>query len=97
MQHSMSCKKGGFISTRYNNVRDLAGKLLSNLYHNIQVELKLLALSGKRMEQRSGIDFNEVRLDIWARGFEILGQQIFLDVRISEPSTCRFSNPSLPQ
>ena len=60
----MSCKKGGFISIRYNNVRDLAGKLLSNLYHNIQVELKLLVLSGKQMEQRSGIDFNEVRLDI---------------------------------
>ena len=74
MQHSMSCKKGGFISIRYNNVRDLAGKLLSNLYHNIQVELKLLALSGKQMEQRSGIDFNEVRLDIWARGFGSLGQ-----------------------
>ena len=97
MQHSMSCKKGGFISIRYNNVRDLAGKLLSNLYHNIQVELKLLALSGKQMEQRSGIDFNEVRLDIWARGFGILGQQVFLDVRIFEPSTCRFSNPSLAQ
>lgn len=53
----MSCKKGGFISIRYNNVRDLAE-------NNIQVERKLLALSGKQMEQRSGIDFNEVRLDI---------------------------------
>ena len=90
MQHSMSCKKGGFISIRYNNVRDLAE-------NNIQVERKLLALSGKQMEQRSGIDFNEVRLDIWARGFGILGQQVFLDVRIFEPSTCRFSNPSLAQ
>ena len=28
----MSCKKGGFISVRYNNLRNLTAKMLSDVY-----------------------------------------------------------------
>ena len=60
----MSCNKGGFINTRYNDVRDLTAKILSNLCHDMQIEPTLLPLSREWMEQRRCIDFNEVRLDI---------------------------------
>ena len=38
IEHSMSCKKGGFINIRYNDVRDLTAKLLSEVCHNVHVE-----------------------------------------------------------
>ena len=35
IQHSMSCKKGGFINIRHDDVRDLAVKLLSEVCHDV--------------------------------------------------------------
>ena len=42
IQLSMSCKIGGFINIRNNDVRDLTAKLLSEVCHDVQVEPKLL-------------------------------------------------------
>ena len=69
IQHSMSCKKGGFINIRRNNVRDLTAKLLSGVCHDVQIELTLLLLTGERIKHRTAIETNEGRLDIQARGF----------------------------
>ena len=35
IQQSMSCKKGGFINIRHDDVRDLAVKLLSEVCHDV--------------------------------------------------------------
>ena len=42
IQLSMSCKIGGFINIRNNDVRDLTAKLLSEVCYDVQVEPKLL-------------------------------------------------------
>ena len=42
----MSYKKGGFINIRHNNVRDSTAELLSEIYHDMQVEPTLLPLTG---------------------------------------------------
>ena len=97
IQHSMSCKKGGFINIRHNNVRDLTAKLLSEVCHDVQVEPILLPLIGEPMEHRTAIETNEARLDIRARGFWIRGHQAFLDVRVFDPNGCLCSNSSLSQ
>ena len=97
IQHSMSCKIGGFINIPRNDVRDLTEKLLSEVCHNVQVEPTLLPLTGERMEHRTATETNEARLDIRARGFWIQGQQEFLDVRVFDPNACRYSNSSLLQ
>ena len=62
-QHSMSCKKGGFINIRHNYVRDLTAKLLSEVCHDVQVEPTLLPLTGERMEHSTTIQTNEARLE----------------------------------
>ena len=44
----MSCKKGGFINIRQNDVKDFTVKLLSEVGHHVQVEPTLLPLTGER-------------------------------------------------
>ena len=45
IQHSMSCKKRGFINILQKDVRDLTAKLLSEVCHDVQVEPTLLPLT----------------------------------------------------
>ena len=49
------------------------------------------------MKHRTAIETNKARLDIRARGFWIREEQAFLDVRVSDPNVCRYSNSSLSQ
>ena len=73
IEHSMSCKKEGFINIRHNDVRTLTAKLLSEVCYDVQFEPILLPLTGERMEHRTTIETNEARLDIRTRGFWIRG------------------------
>ena len=47
MQRSMSCKKGGLINIRYDDLRNLTATLLSEVSHDVQVEVTLLLLTGE--------------------------------------------------
>lgn len=47
MQRSMSCKKGGLINIRYDDLRNLTATLLSGVCHDVQVEVTLLLLTGE--------------------------------------------------
>ena len=38
-QHAMSCKKGGFVTLRHNEVRDITGTLLSDVCKDVELEL----------------------------------------------------------
>ena len=58
----------------HNDVRDLVAKLLSEVCHDVQVELTFLPLTGERMGHRTAIETNEARLDIRTKGFWIQGQ-----------------------
>ena len=91
----MSCKKGGYINIRHNDVRDLAAKFLSEVCHDVWVEPTLFRLTGQRMEHCSAIETNKVRLDIRSRAFWIRGHQVFSDIRVFDPNACRYSNLSL--
>ena len=45
IQHSMSCKKGGFVTIRHNELRDPTAKLLSEVCYDTEIELTFLPLS----------------------------------------------------
>ena len=79
------------------DVRHLSAKLLSGVCHDVQVQPILLPLTGERMEHCTAIETKEARLDIRANGFWIRGQQAFLDVKVFDPNSCRYSNSSLLQ
>ena len=45
IQHSMSYKKGGFVTIRHNELRDLKAKLLSEVCYDTEIEPTFVPLS----------------------------------------------------
>ena len=45
VQQSMCCKKGGFVTIRHNDLRDLTSKILSEVCYNTEIEPILVPLS----------------------------------------------------
>ena len=85
VDHTMTCKKGGFICIRHDEVRDLTASMLREVCHDVSTEPTLLPLDGEHMQYRTANTSNEARVDISARGFWTRGQKSFIDVRIFDP------------
>ena len=81
-QHCMSCKKGGFVTMRHNDVRDLTANILKAVLNDVEVEPQLLPLTGENLQYQTVIRGDEARLVIRARELWERGQQAFLDVRV---------------
>ena len=43
----MSCKRGGFVTIRHNDWPDLTAKLLNNVCNDVEIEPKLLPVTGE--------------------------------------------------
>lgn len=84
----MTCKKGGFISCRHNEIRDILAKLLAGVCRNVEIEPPILPLPGETLSKTSN-DTNEARLDFSARDFWNRGERAFFDVRVVNPFTQR--------
>ena len=97
IQHSMNCKKGGFICIRHNDLRDLTANMMSEVCKDTEVEPKLTPLSGEELRDRTSNNSNKARVDIGTQGFWERGQQAFFGLRVFDPNACRYRNKSLPQ
>ena len=69
IQHSLSCKKGGFIYIRHIDLRDLTANIMSEVCTDTEIEPKLTPLSGEKLQGRTSNNSNEARVDIRTRGF----------------------------
>ena len=86
VEHAMSCKCGGLIINRHNEIRDISADLMSEVSSNVEVEPQLQPLTGEVMSQRSAVQSDEARLDIKADGFwGVRGQCAFFNVRVFNP------------
>ena len=47
VQHAISCKRGGFVTIRHNDLQDLTANLLSNVGNDVEIESKLLPVTGE--------------------------------------------------
>ena len=74
--HALSCKKGGFITMRHNEVRDITANILNEVCRNVQNEPVLQPLTGEILVNAANRS-DEARLDITARNFWIRGKQAF--------------------
>ena len=83
VNHALSCKKGGFVAQRHDNVPDLLTKLLCKVCHNVQAESQLIPLNDEQFNLKSTTTSQDARLDIKAGGFWQRGVTAFLDVRVS--------------
>ena len=85
IDHALSCKKGGFLSLRHNQVRNLTANLLIEVCHDVCVKPQLLQLSGENPNEKMTIRSDEARVDVAVRSFWVTGQMVFFDLRVFSP------------
>jgi hypothetical protein len=95
IDHTMICKKGGFITHRHNELRDVTAEMLSEVCHDVNTEPELTALTGEHLNRRTANSSDEAKVDISARGFWIRGQRAFFDVRVFHPFAQSYRNRNL--
>ena len=74
--HAMSCKKGGFVCNRQNNIRDLLTVCLNKVCTDVQADPHLVPLSNEKFSLKSANKSDEARLDK-AKGFWRKGETAF--------------------
>merc|ERR1712002_1096681 len=85
VDHSMKCKKGGFVSQRHNELRDLTHELLSEVCTGVEKEPMLQPLSSEQLKYATSNTRDNARLDLCADGFWTRGERAFFDVRVFNP------------
>ena len=84
MTHALNCKTGGFITIRYNRVRDFEAQLLTEMCHAVEIEPPLQPLEGEIINDLTSVN---ARPDVRARGFWREGQNVFFYVRITNTNS----------
>ena len=79
--HALSCKQGGFITLRQNEVRDITSELLDKVCVNVRKGPTLQEVNNEDLSQ-GGNKSKETLLDISALNFWTTGQRAFSDVRV---------------
>ena len=92
LMRALSCKKGGFVSLRHNELRDMTGKLMEEVCHDVGKEPMLLELNGERFNQTTANKRPEAKLDLSANGFWTPGQRVLLDIRVFDLNAQRYKN-----
>ena len=82
IHHKMSCKKGGFITIKNNNLCDLTANLLTIL---------------QKFSNRTSNASSEGRVDTQSKEFWVRVQLAFFDVRVFDTNANRYLNKALPQ
>ena len=95
VEHALNCKRGGFISTRHNDVRDFTAEILSEVCNDVAVEPLLTPLTGERFQHRTANVEDHARLDVSARGVWMRGSRAFFDVKVFNPLARTYSNQTL--
>ena len=95
VSHALSCKKGGFVLQRHNELRDLTANILSELCTDDSIEPSLNELTGETLIYRSANTAADARLD--ARGVCTKGQRALFDIRVFDPLARRYQGQSLAQ
>ena len=97
LEHSLSCKKGGFVRIRHNTIRDLTAKMLTEVCKDVSVEPHLHPITGETLDEATANSSDEARLEIAARGFWVSGKKAFLDIRVFNPVAGRYRNSKIPK
>ena len=86
VDHALSCKVGGFIHMRHNDILNITADLLTTVCKDVEKEPML---------QPCPVAKDELRADIAARGFWQSMQRAFVDVRVFYPFAQSYRHQSL--
>ena len=95
--HCTNCRKGGFVSTRHNNLRDLMAKMFSEVFKDIEIDPELSPSTCEELDSTTANTTNEARLDVKERGVWEKREQAFLNLSVFDPNYCRYFNKCLQQ
>ena len=88
-------QKGGFVSLRHNQIRNIIASFLKEVCHNVCIEPRLQQLTGETSNERMTNESDDTRTDFSARSFWITSQTAFFDIRIFNPNAKRYVSQEL--
>ncbi|KAL5262366.1 hypothetical protein ACHWQZ_G007921 [Mnemiopsis leidyi] len=100
IDHSLSCKKGGYVILRHNNIRDTTAKLLEEVCYDVQIEPRLIPIVEHNEEvydTARGNKAENARLDVAARGVWSQFDRSFVDIRVTHPNCLSNSDKTLQE
>ena len=83
IDHTLICRKGGFVTMRHNALRDLNAELQSEVCRDVVIEPRLLPLDN---EEVAGTSADRAAPDISSRGLWSSFERTFYDVRVLHPN-----------
>ena len=92
IDHTLICKKGGYVSMRHNALRDLNAEMQREVFRDVVTEPRLLPLDGETVE---GTAAYRAAPDISSRGVWSTFERTFYDVRVFHPNAVSYRNQSL--
>ena len=95
IDHTLNCKKGGYVAMRHNRVRDLEADLMKEVCHNVQIEPELLPIANDG--NRRGNRAEKARLDVAGVGVWGAYEKTFLDIRIMHPNSPSYVTKPIEQ
>ena len=91
VSHALSCKLGGFVTLRHNEVRDITAELLKDVCTDVRKEPLLIEPDLEDLPRQANRT-REARLDVSARNFWTTGQRAFFDIRVFNLDARRHRN-----
>ena len=95
VQHALSCKKGGFITLRHNEVRYITSSFLDEVCKDVRKEPLLTKLTAENIDEKTAKIGDEARLDISVVGFWSPGPRVFCDIRVFDHNAQGYRNNNL--
>ena len=81
LNHSLICKRGGYVSLRHNTLRDTTAELLRYTCRDVVTEPPLLPIAGVHLPPGSNTTDN-ARLDVSVRSLWNPLERAFMDIRV---------------
>ena len=94
VDHTLTCKKGGYVSMRHNSIRDCEANFLRQVCRDVRTEPELLPTRPEYLNQQANSQQN-ARLDISAIGVWSTFERSFFDVRVTHPNCASNEQTSL--
>ena len=96
IDHSLTCKKGGYVIMRHNALRNTEAALLNEVCRDVNIEPDLIPVDDEELRS-STTSQDRAKLDISARGVYGQMERVFFDVRVTHPNTQTNCTKSLRQ